>query len=395
MSTNETYDLKLITRYFSGEATPEEIRELSKWIKSDPANAVAFTEYRKSWLAVTAIQVDEQMDIDQEWDELQMKITPVEPALRSPIKSLKIPFRKRKPEYTIPSIEETTEEETPEQPLQAFELPPVVEETSEVIRMEPEVMKPDGIDWRIGLIRAATIAAIVLVLLVPTWIVYRYFTTADVTKIMATNEVMETIMPDGTIITLNAYSSISYTEDFGKETREVEVNGECYFDVARDSIQPFILSSGNTRIEVLGTAFYINTLKNGTDVEVILVDGSLSVYFEDIHGERKTIIPGEKAELIQANQRIVVIPNEDPNFLAWKTRRMIFLDDRLDVIIKTLNKVYQTDIRLGSQGLAACRLTASFNRQSLESVLSVIQATLELSVEATSSEIILYGAGCN
>ena len=395
MSTNETYDLKLIIRYFSGEATPEEIRELSIWIKSDPANASAFTEYRKSWLAVTAIQVDEQMDVDHEWDELQNKITPVEPAQRLPLKSLKIPSRKKKPEYSLASIEETTEEGTPEPPAPVFEEPPVVEETSEVIRMEPEIMEPEGIDWRITLIRAATIAAIVLVLLVPTWVVYRYFTTADITKIMATNEMIETTLPDGTIVTLNAYASISHSEDFSKGIREVEVNGECYFDVVRDSTQPFILSSGNARIEVLGTAFYINTMKNGEDVEVVLVEGSLSVYFEDIHGERKTIIPGEKAELIQANQRIVVIPNDDPNFLAWKTRRMIFLDDRLDVIIKTLNKVYQTDIRLGSQGLAACRLTASFNRQSLESVLSVIQATLDLSAETTSSEIILYGAGCN
>ena len=73
MSTNETYDPKLMTRYFSGEATPEEMRELSKWIKSDPANASVFDEYRKSWLAITALQVEEQMDVDQEWDELKKK----------------------------------------------------------------------------------------------------------------------------------------------------------------------------------------------------------------------------------------------------------------------------------------------------------------------------------
>ena len=395
MSTNETYDPKLMTRYFSGEATPEEMRELSKWIKSDPANASVFDEYRKSWLAITALQVEEQMDVDQEWDELKKKITSVEPAQRSPLKLVKIPSRKKKPEYSVPSIEETTEKGTPAQPAPVFEEPPAIEETSEVIRMEPEVIEPEGIDWRIGLIRAATIAAIVLVLLIPTWVVYRYFTTPDITKIMASNEMLETTLSDGTIVTLNAHASISYTEDFGKGIREVEIKGEGYFDVVHDSAQPFILSSGNARIEVLGTAFYVNTTKNGEDVEVVLVVGSLSVYFEDIYGERKTIIPGEKAELIQANQRIVVIPNEDPNFLAWKTRRMIFLDDRLDVIIKTLNKVYQTDIRLGSQGLAACRLTASFNRQSLESVLSVIQATLDLNSESTSSEIILYGAGCN
>jgi len=358
MSTNETYYPDLITRYFSGEATPEEICELSSWVNSDQANASVFNENRKSWLAMTAYQVDEQMDVDQEWRELQKKFS-----------------QEREQELSI---------------LVTKEFPPIEEDAGKLIRMEPE-----GIDWRITLIRVATIAAIVLVLLVPTWIVYRYFTTTDSTKITAANEIIETTLPDGTIVTLNAYASISYTGDFGKETREVELRGEGYFDVVRDLTKPFIISSGHARIEVLGTAFYINAMKNEGDIEVVLVEGSLSVYFEDIHGEGKILIPGEKAELIQANRRIVVSPNENPNFLAWKTHRMIFLDDRLDVIVQTLNKVYQANIRLASEGLAACRLTASFNRQSLESVLSVIQATLDLRTETTSSEIILYGAGCN
>ncbi|MBL7138165.1 MAG: DUF4974 domain-containing protein, partial [Bacteroidales bacterium] len=109
----------------------------------------------------------------------------------------------------------------------------------------------------------------------------------------------------------------------------------------------------------------------------------------------KTIIPGEKAELSQANQRIVVFPNEDPNFLAWKTHHLIFLDDRLDMIINTLNKVYQTNVTLANENLASCRLTATFDQQSLESVLSVILATLDLQAENTPSGIILYGNGCN
>ncbi len=395
MSNNETYYTDLMTRYFSGEATPEEVSELSVWVKGDPAHATEFTEFRKSWLMITALHVDEEMEVDQEWGELQNKLDPIGAARRSPMQSVKIPAWRKKSEQEPPFVEEVREEVTQEFSTTESEEPLAVEEVGEVIRMEPEEMDPEGIDWRITLIRVATIAAIVLVLLVPSWIVFHYITTPDSTNITATNEVMETTLPDGTLVTLNASASVSYSEDFGKGIREVELNGEGYFDVARDSIQPFIISSGEVRVEVLGTSFYINTRKNGFDVEVVLVEGSLSLYFEDIHGERKTIIPGEKAELLQANQRIMISQNEDPNFLAWKTRRMIFLDERLDVIVKALNKIYQADIKLASENLAACRLTASFNQQSLESVLNVIKTTLDLSSESNSSEIILFGAGCN
>ena len=130
-------------------------------------------------------------------------------------------------------------------------------------------------------------------------------------------------------------------------------------------------------------------------MEVILVDGSVSVYFENERSTGKSIIAGEKAEITQANQRIVVTSNIDPNFLAWKTRRLIFIDDRLDMIINTLNKVYQADISLSNENLASCRLTATFNRQSLESVLNVILVTLDLQAENTQPGIILYGNGCN
>ena len=379
MNTNETYYSDLMTIYFSGETTPEQVRELSVWLKSDVEHAAMFAEFRKSWLAVTALQVDEEIDVDQEWGELQKKI----------------PSRKRRPETTPASKEGISEKGVLKPLTPILEGPPAIEESGEVIRMEPEEMEPEGIDWRITLIRAATIAAIVLVLLVPTWMVFRYFTTPDSMTITATNELMETKLPDGTLVTLNAFASISYSEDFGNGMREVELNGEGYFDVAHDSIQPFIISKGDVRVEVLGTSFYINTMKNGDNVEVVLVEGSLSLYFEGVHGERKTIIPGEKAELFQANQRIMVSQNDDPNFLAWKTRRMIFLDDRLDFIVNTLNKIYQAEISLASEDLAACRLTASFNQQSLESVLSVIQTTLDLSSETSSSEIILFGQGCN
>ncbi|MFH1161387.1 MAG: FecR domain-containing protein [bacterium] len=353
MDTNETYSPDLITRYFTGEATPEEVHTLSAWVAADPANASVFEESRRSWLAVMAQEIDAQVDLDREWSEIEVKLHPQ----KQP---------KVQPNRTVTTTK-----------------PPVIQ------------MVPDGIDWRVFLTRASLIAAVIVVLLIPSWIAYRYFTKVEITKLTATTDVLDATLPDGTIVTLNTGSSLEYPEDYGSRSREVTLIGEGYFDVATDSVRLFIIASGDARVKALGTSFYVNTLKEGGNMEVVLVEGSVAVYFEDTWATGKTIIPGEKAELLQASRRIMISPNDDPNFLAWKTRRLVFLDDRLDAIIGTLNKVYNVHIVLAAKNLAGCRLTATFERQSLESVLHVVGATLDLRAETTSTEIVLYGKGCD
>ena len=375
MNSNETYYTDLITRYLSGEASQEEITELSAWIQTDPSNTALFDELHKAWFRVMADQVEQQLDLEREWEVMIPKLSGLQQEKR--IKSPPAPMPRKQsivssPVKTVMEIK--------------------VERESEPKVIPIENGTPS---WQVILIRASLIAAIALVLLIPTWIAYRYFARTEVVRLTASNEVLDAFLPDGSVISLNAYASLTYTEDFGKTNRNIELNGEGYFEVNRDSIFPFVISCGNSRLEVLGTSFYIDAEQAAGNMKVILVEGSVSVYFEEARSTGKTIIPGEKAELSQANQRIVVFPNEDPNFLAWKTHHLIFLDDRLDMIINTLNKVYQTNVTLANENLASCRLTATFDQQSLESVLSVILATLDLQAENTPSGIILYGNGCN
>lgn len=381
MSINDTYYPDLITRYLSGEAFPEEISALSEWIRSSPDHASLFDEFRKTWKGVAADQVEQQVDPAKEWELLLPKLT-----------GLGAPGKERRAQSTGQKDSRFGIRDS------RSEIPqPTIGNRQPTTSREPKVIQIESnrLPWQVIMIRASLIAAIALVLLIPIWVGYRYFTTSEVIRLSASNEILEALLPDGSMISLNAYSSLTYTEDYGKTNRDVFLNGEGYFEVNRDSLLPFMISCGNSRLEVLGTSFYAHAEQDAGDMGVVLVDGSVAVYFDEARSTGKTIIPGEKAELIQSNQRIIVSPNEDPNFLAWKTYHLIFLDDRLDMIIKTLNKVYQANISLANETLTSCRLTASFNQQSLESVLSVIQVTMDLQAETTSSGIILYGRGCN
>ena len=406
MNSNETYYPDLITRYLSGEASSEEISELSGWIQSNPEHASIFDEFRKTWQGVLAYQVEQQVDLEKEWKEITPKLSGMHQEKTPNIRPVPV----RKPESTSRFKLKLTRKPKPiprpvDKPIQRTFVspavtPPTVDPANDMESMEetgPKVV-PIGsasLPLKIILIRASLIAAIAIVLLIPTWVAYRYFTHTEVITLTASNEILDAFLPDGSMISLNAFSSLTYTEDFGKINRNIELSGEGFFEVNRDSLLPFVISCGGSRLEVLGTTFYVKSEQAAGNMEVILVDGSVSVYFENERSTGKSIIPGEKAEITQANQRIVVTSNIDPNFLAWKTRRLIFIDDRLDMIINTLNKVYQADISLSNENLASCRLTATFNRQSLESVLNVILVTLDLQAENTQPGIILYGNGCN
>ena len=75
MNPHDTYYPDLITRYLSGEASPEEISALSAWIQSDPEHASLFNEFRKTWLGVVSDQIEQQADLEKEWEVMVHKLT--------------------------------------------------------------------------------------------------------------------------------------------------------------------------------------------------------------------------------------------------------------------------------------------------------------------------------
>ena len=400
MDSNETYYTELITRYLAGEATPEEIAGISAWIQQAPENKALFREMHQTWLLMVRQEVEDQVEMKEEWTNLQKRTGGVvKPGKPEPF----IP-RSKSPNPLIDNLRQPHSGSRLSTTDNAKTFPPQKREHLQPLRDIPEPVEPEvpvvdleekRTDWRIYAIRFATIAAIILVLLIPTWMVIQYILQEDVNRIAASDQVLETTLPDGTRVTLNAFSSLIVPEEFGRTSREIALLGQGYFEVFYDPGLPFIITIGDARIEVKGTSFYVDAPNPESNVSVVLVEGSVALYFAQNTQPPKTMIPGERAEMNRSENKITIIQNDDPNFLAWKTQRIIFFDDSLDKIISTLNKVYQSNISLGSDELATCRMTATFNRQPLESVLKVLEATLDLRFEQTNDgSIILYGDGC-
>jgi ferric-dicitrate binding protein FerR (iron transport regulator) len=238
------------------------------------------------------------------------------------------------------------------------------------------------------------IAAIIVILLVPGWFLFRYVSAPEQILLSAETGTLACNLPDGSVVTLNKGATIEYPQSFTGKTRQVKITGEACFEVSRDEAKPFIVQIGGVRVEVLGTVFYVKEDMAAGHVSVILASGSVATYFKAGNKNKVILQPGEAAEISLPEHTIEKHAADDPNMLAWKTRHMEFENTPLQEIVTLLNDVYQARILLADPKLAGCRVTATFDQQSLESVLAVLQATLGITTENTSEGIVISGRTC-
>jgi transmembrane sensor len=360
MEQNDTYHPDLIVRYLAGEITAKEIRDLQEWLESDPDHQKLFEEYRNTWLAIEKSKID-SADIASEWSKLELKIKEEQADGRTgghaaSSKKAGI-FRNSKGFRSLP--------------------------LSSKIRLQP------------GFQLVFRIAASILLIAIPSFFVFKYFSNTREISVTAKDQIIETELPDGTSVSLNRGATIAFPEHFKGRTRQVKLTGEAYFSVKHNDKSRFVIANKNVRIEDAGTSFYVNTNKTDGMMEVVMTEGKVSVYFIDNPSGQIYILPGEKADIQLSGNTIRKSLNDDGNYLSWKTRRLVFSDNSLSEVITLLNKVYHSDIRLSGNNLNNCRLTAIFDNQSLESVLNVIKSTLDVSIISTGRTIEISGSKCD
>lgn len=147
-------------------------------------------------------------------------------------------------------------------------------------------------------------------------------------------------LPDGTTALLNSGSSITYPSAFGASERNVQVAGELYFEVARNEKKPFVVSTGNTAVRVLGTAFNItaNPEENGV-YTTTLVEGSVEVTSTQ---DATILVPGTQAVVnLEGNIRVKEAQLRD--VLAWKNGYFSFNDYNIDQVMEQLRRWYDIE----------------------------------------------------
>lgn len=211
-----------------------------------------------------------------------------------------------------------------------------------------------------------------IIVLIGLGALYHLFENRD--RMVVANEMMEVVLNDGTVVTLNRNATLSYPSKFASNKREVTLKGEAFFSVAKDKQRPFTISVDGTKVTVLGTSFNIHSTGDH-HVEVVVNTGKVS--FSDSKGRQVILTPGEKG--VYQSKQLTKQKNDDSNFMSWKTRVLRFDDASLSYIFDTLAKVHHKKI-IQKQDWSGHKATIEFNQQSLEESLNELQLLFNFKV---------------
>ncbi len=209
-------------------------------------------------------------------------------------------------------------------------------------------------------------------------------------------------LADGTAVVLSPGAQLTYPEQFAAGRREVMLEGEAFFEVAKDAARPFIVHTQHAMATVLGTRFRVVTRPNGT-VEVTVKTGKVAVSDRRTN-EAKTVVltPNQtavyQAETQQIEQRLSATPEPvTPEKGEIASLPISFRFDRtpLPEVLSALKKTYSIDIALDNDRLSACNFTGDLSGQSFYNRLEFLCKAIGARYRVDGLTIRLSGAGCN
>jgi hypothetical protein len=183
-------------------------------------------------------------------------------------------------------------------------------------------------------------------------------------------------LSDGTLVHLNSGTTLKYPVKFiagENENRQVFLDGEAYFEVAKDKKHPFIVNADQLNVRVLGTHFNVSNYPEDAVTDVVLVEGSVGMYRtnEEFDGNKNTILkPGYKGSFNKENTLIFTKPVITDIYTSWINGGLTFRNMTFKNIITKLERRYNVTIVNKNEKLANEKFNASFKDESIEKVMS-------------------------
>lgn len=201
------------------------------------------------------------------------------------------------------------------------------------------------------------------------------------------------ILPDGTSVWLNSDTQIKYSSQFGKSTRRVIINGEALFKVTKNEKKPFVVQTGSTEIEVLGTTFNVMAYPDEDEIETSLLEGKikLTASGDGKQGLTETMEmkPGQTLKYSKSKKLFWFASFDDAEITGWKNNRLIFRNDSFENLIKKMERWFNVKVIYEEPELEEQRLTVElYQGEQLDRLLEIIE--LALRVECKIDGNIVY-----
>ena len=195
------------------------------------------------------------------------------------------------------------------------------------------------------------------------------------------------VLSDGTKVFLNADSELKYPVEFSDGKRIVDLKGEAYFEVHKDSSRPFVVRMNGAEVTVLGTSFNVNTYGDDGQIYTTLVNGSVRVSSVK-NGQAEVLKPGMQSVMdVQSGQLTVREVDVEP-YVAWREGRFVFRAMTLDLIMRQLQRWYDFEVFYQNPELKDYEFRGVIKRDmDLDKVLSVIKVTTNVDFEVKGKVI--------
>lgn len=285
-----------------------------EWMKENATNQEYYNQFKKIWDSSKELAAESTVDVDKAWERFQKRVT----RQHEPAKILK-------PRFSW-------------------------------IRVAASVI----------LIAGLGMAAIMLF----------NKNTAPIEMVAQTQQnVLIDTLSDGSVVTLNKRSTITYPSKFKGDKRTVALKGEAFFNVAPDKKKPFIISVNDVQVTVVGTSFNIKS-ENG-NTEVVVETGVVQVTRT---GKTITLNAGEKIVVSANDSTASKEAVSDKLYNYYRSKEFVCDETPLWKLVQVLNEAYDAKIIIGRKELNDMRITTTFYNESLEKVLDVIHLTFDITV---------------
>ena len=230
--------------------------------------------------------------------------------------------------------------------------------------------------WR----HIAKIAAAIAIILGAVWGWQSFYHSDPLTAIRTMHgQTQSFALPDGSRVDLNANSRLQFSADLtNKSQREVWLEGEAFFEVAHDTLHPFIVHTQRGAIRVLGTTF--NVAQRNEDLEVTLVEGSVQLSLPN--AAKINLKPGEQATVL--HNTIDLKKADLETEIAWKTGSLVFKNATIQSIITRLEAEYNWTIKVKNKNILQRKVNASVASNNPELLLDALREIYELNIQKIS-----------
>lgn len=325
-------EIKLV-KYLSGELNESEIREVELWLQN-PDNKKEFDRLNQLWEGTGDMKHARLFSADKNWNAMKQRMD----------------------------------------------------------SLQQKAAKPRSVI----LLRYAIAASLVLILGFTFFFFYHQNKNHNLTQYTAgiTKQEKPVVLPDGTKVYLNRNTNLSFDKNFNSTTRTVTLTGEAFFDVAKNPSKPFIIRTSSTEIKVVGTSFNVMAYSQSDSVLVAVESGIVEMYSKADRNERLRLTVGNEGAFVKSNKLLTKHTSFDNNALAWKTNKLNFRNSDLAYVVSALEHAFGKDIQFNAASYRNCKLSANFNNQSLDVILSVMKETLGLKISNNGDVYIISGSGC-